>query len=204
MKWSAMRDERVCWVEFELDTSAQPAVQRAYDTVRNSRGGVDNLYKAMALSPDAIEPADQLYRQLLHNDDCPFEPWLRELIATQVASICASDYALANHGENFHDAFGDRQRSQALLDTVRRGAWEAELDDPRLRAILSFNDKLARTPQEICQTDIQRLRDVGLDDKEIVYLSQISASFAYWSRIINALGITIGDEPVGLAGKASG
>ena len=48
---------------------------------------------------------------------------------------------------------------------------------------------------------MDKLRTAGLDDKQIVYLVQISASFAYWARVINGLGICLGDEPVGLARK---
>ncbi|MCP5081294.1 MAG: peroxidase-related enzyme [Alphaproteobacteria bacterium] len=193
-----MRDERVCWVEFADETTASPEVKSAFGAVSSKGGAVENLYKAMALSPHAIEPADQLYKQLLHTPDCPFEPWLRELIALQVAMICNSDYAMAHHGENFHRFYGNRSASDRLQEAVGQGTWHADVDDERLKAILSFNDKLARAPETMVEGDVKALRAAGLSEKEIVYLAQISASFAYWSRIINALGISVGDEPVGL------
>ena len=68
--------------------------------------------------------------------------------------------------------------------------------------ILTFGDKLARRPEAIVPDDVEELREVGLSDKEIVYIAQISASFAYWARIINALGISLGDEPIGLAARS--
>ncbi len=193
-----MRDERVCWVEFADEATASPEIKSAFGAVAAKGGGVENLYKAMALTPRAIEPADALYRQLLHNPDCPFEPWLRELIALQVAMICDSKYAIAHHGENFHQFYGDRSASTRVQETVGQGTWHAELEDQKLKAILSFNDKLARAPESMVETDVEALRAAGLSEKEIVYLAQISASFAYWSRIINALGISLGAEPVGL------
>ena len=194
-----MKDETVCWVEFEDEATGSPALATAFAAVAGEDGGVENLYKAMALTPGAIEPADQLYKQLLHNPDCPFEPWLRELISLQVAMICGSGYAIAHHGANFHHFFADRRASEALQETVRLGTWEADVEDGKLRAILAFNDKLSRFPEAIVEMDIQALRTAGLSEKEIVYLVQISASFAYWSRVINALGIAVGDDPVGLA-----
>ncbi len=193
-----MRDGRVCWVEFADEQSAPPEVKTAFDAVTAKGEGVENLYKAMALTPHAIEPADELYKQLLHNPDCPFEPWLRELIALQVAMICNSKYAMAHHGENFHQFYGDRSASNLLQETVGQGTWHTDVEDQKLKVILSFNDKLARAPESMVETDVEALRAAGLTEKEIVYLAQISASFAYWSRIINALGISVGDEPVGL------
>ncbi len=194
-----MRDERVCWVEYADETTATPEVKSAFAAVTSKGETVENLYKAMALSPHAIEPADQLYKQLLHNPDCPFEPWLRELIALQVAMICKSEYAMAHHGENFHRFYGDRSASDRLQEAIGQGTWSTVVDDTWLKAILSFNDKLARAPEAMVEGDVVALRAAGLSEKETVYLAQISASFAYWSRIINALGISIGDEPVGLA-----
>ncbi len=193
-----MRDDRVCWVEFSDETMPAPDLKSAYDAVAGDAGRVDNLYKAMALTPQAIEPADQLYKQLLHNADCPFEPWLRELIALQVAITCNSQYAIANHGTNFHRFFADRPASDRLEETIRRRRWMSDVEDGRLRAILAFNDKLARSPESMVEADVEALRAAGLSEKEIVYLAQISASFAYWSRIINALGISTAGEPVGL------
>ncbi len=196
-----MRDSKVCRVEFEPETSGEAAVRDAYRAVADGNGRVHNLYKAMSLVPAAIAPADRLYRALMHDDACPLEPWLRELVAVHVAILCDSGYAVAHHGENFHDFYGDRERSEALLDQLRRGGWREEIADARLKAILSFNERLATAPESIAEEDIEALRRAGLSDREIVYLAQISASFAYWSRIINALGIVLGDERVGLAGK---
>ncbi len=196
-----MRDEKVCWVAFESEATEHAEVAWAYREIAISDGRVHNLYKALSLSPGAILPADRLYRQLMHSDDCPFEPWLRELIAVQVAMICGSRYAVVHHGENVHEFFGDRRASEALLESLRRGDWPEAVESSRLRAILSFNEKLSLNPESIGPEDLARLREVALVDKEIVYLAQISASFAYWSRIINALGIAVGDEPIGLTGK---
>ena len=188
-------------MEFVPEAEAEGELARAYRSVAGPDGRVDNLYKAMSLSASAIEPADQLYKALLHNADCPFDPWLRELIATQVALLCGSEYAAMNHGENFHDFYGDRPESERLVEAIRQEDWPKTDKMPELPAVLAFNHELTLRPGNITASHIQSLRIAGLGDKQIVYLVQISASFAYWSRTINGLGIDLGDEPVGLARK---
>jgi uncharacterized peroxidase-related enzyme len=200
----AMLDEAVCFVEFEAEDTAFPTVRSAYDGVSSQDGRVANLYKAMSLSPAVIPAADQLYKQTLHNDDCPLLPWLRELIGAQVAIICGSEYAVINHGRNFHDFFKDKQKSSELLAVVKTGSWRTELQEKKLSAILSFSEKLSKTPELMNQDDISTLRNSTLTEKEIVYLVQICASFGYWCRVINALGIKLGDEPIGLCGWTPG
>jgi uncharacterized peroxidase-related enzyme len=191
----------ICRVNFVPQNEAEGALREAYDAVAGPDGKVHNLYLAMALSPQAIEPADQLYKTLLHNDDCPLEPWLRELISTQVAIICDSAYAAVNHGENFHDSYGDPAASEKIIEAISNRSWKDDVADEQLCTILEFNDILARTPHLINDQNIESLREAGLSDKQIVYLVQISASFAYWARVINGLGINLGDEPIGLARK---
>ncbi len=198
-----MRDDKVCQVEFVPPEQATGELARAYQAVASQDGRIDHLYQAMALTPAAIEPSDRLYRALLHNNDCPFDPWLRELISTQSAIVCGCDYAVGHHGENFHDFYGDRAASEALLADVRLDRWHADGREPRLAAILDFNHRLSRWPETVTGEHIEALRSAGLSDKEIVYLAHISALFAYSARVLNGLGTVIGDEPVGLAGKRS-
>jgi len=196
-----LRDDQVCWLQFVPETEAEGELAQAYRSVAGPDGRVDNLYKAMSLSAAAIEPADNLYKALLHNADCPFDPWLRELISTQVALLCGSEYAAINHGENFHDFYGNRSESEKLLMAIRQHRWPETDREPGLPAILAFSHDLTREPEKISSSHIEKLRIAGLNDKQIVYLVQITASFAYWARVINGLGICLGDEPIGLAGK---
>lgn len=199
-----MRDDKICWVDFEPETTGKGKVRDAYANVAEKDGHVHNLYKAMSLAPETIGPADELYRHLMHGTKCPLEPWLRELIATQAALIAECDYAFAHHAQNFHDLSEDCPGSAALLDSVRNGTWPNEIADIRLKAILSFNDKLTRSPELMLNCDVETLRGAGVTDEEVVYLTQISAAFAYWVRVINGLGISLGDEPVGLSKQDQG
>ena len=48
------------------------------------------------------------------------------------------------------------------------------------------------------EADISALREAGLSDTEILEVNQISANFAYWVRVINGLGIKLGDERIGI------
>ncbi len=199
-----MRDDKVCWVDFEPETTGDEAVREAYAHVGAKDGHVHNLYKAVSLAPETIAPADELYRYLLHGAGCPLEPWLRELIAAQVALIDECGYAFAHHAENFHDLFGDKARSERLIECVRNRTWNDDITDLRLCSILSFNDKLARSPAKMRKDDIETLRSAGVSDEEVVYLTQINASFAYWTRVINGLGVSLGDEPIGLSQRPQG
>ena len=83
---------------------------------------------------------------------------------------------------------------------MHEGSWEAELvsEFKNIVPVLKFSKKLTLSPDKMTKDDIDNLRSVGFDDKEISYIVQIVSSFAYWSRMINALGTKIG-ETIGFA-----
>ena len=65
-------------------------------------------------------------------------------------------------------------------------------------SLLNFGAKLSRSPQNMTREDLECLRHAGVTDTEILETVQATASFAYWVRFINALGINIGNERIGM------
>jgi uncharacterized peroxidase-related enzyme len=61
------------------------------------------------------------------------------------------------------------------------------------RAMLDYAVKLTREPWTMVEQDVERLREVGFADADILDIAQIVAYFAYANRIADGLGI--GVEP---------
>lgn len=182
----------IAWVKVIGEEAANGDLAAAYDAVRGADGRVENLYLAMSQTPEAIRAADDHYRAVLHNPDNPLEPWQAEFAASFVAILCGSNYAALNHGENFRMYLDDDARATAWLAALRDGSWAGVLTGQTL-SMAKFAEKLSLRPAEMSEGDIAGLRAAGFSDKAISYLIQIVASFAYWARMINALGIQIGD-----------
>ncbi len=183
----------IAWVDVILQGQASGDLKAAYDAVKDGDGEVENLYLAMSQTPQAIKPADDHYRALLHNADNPLEPWLAELVSTYVAILCGCDYAERNHGANFATYLGDKTRAAEILAALRDGSWETSLQDRSLITALRYTHKLSMEPSLVSEADIGALRAAGFCDKGISYLIQLVASFAYWSRMINGLGTQLGE-----------
>ena len=195
-------NEKVCWIE-TIDPADAPAeLAEMYARVGATHGKVHNLYRAFSLQPKPLLAADRHYRDILHNDANRSAPWFLELLASQAAIIADCEYALANHGANFKALLGDGERGERMLDAVRKDDYDAdELFDAKQRAMLVFGAKLCRSPERMCEADIARLRAAGASDTEILETVQASACFAYWVRFINALGIRLGNESIGMYGS---
>ena len=62
---------------------------------------------------------------------------------------------------------------------------------PRERALLTYAEKLTRTPAAITRDDIAPLRAAGLDDRGIHDACAIVAYFAFVNRIADGLGVEL-------------
>jgi uncharacterized protein YciW len=60
--------------------------------------------------------------------------------------------------------------------------------------MLDYVAALTRTPWARRREDLDRLRAVGFDDRDISQIVQITAMFAYYNRIADGLGIDLEPE----------
>ena len=187
-----------CFVEAYDESTDDPVVANAFNYVSKGRGRVENMYKAMSLSPKVIKPIHDLYLALLHDEDSPLEYWMAELLSVQVAILNQCDYALAHHSTNLHNVLNNPAYSTQLITALEKDNWAEELSDEKLIGLLDYGKKLCLTPHQVDESDINQLRVSGFSDKEIVFVAQINAAFAYWTRILNALGVEIAGESLGL------
>ena len=170
-----------------------------YQHVGSVHNRIHNLYRAFSLQPKPMISADQHYRDILHNEANHTESWFLELLASQAAVIANCHYALENHGANFKKLLGNDELGERMLSMVRKDDfYNNSVFTSKQAALLVYGAKLCRTPQLMSFKDVETLREAGVTDTEILEAVQATACFAYWVRFINALGISLGDEKIGL------
>lgn len=63
--------------------------------------------------------------------------------------------------------------------------------------MLTYVDKLTQTPGQVSKADVQALRSVGFDDRDVLQIVEIAAYYAYANRIADGLGIEIEQPATG-------
>ena len=95
------------------------------------------------------------------------------------------------------EAHGFDLRSEVQDDEwvrqIKTDYTKAKLSDVD-RALCDYADKLTRSPASITQEDIDRLRGVGLSDREINDAAQVISFFNYINRIADGLGVDLEPE----------
>ena len=67
---------------------------------------------------------------------------------------------------------------------------------------MRYAEKLTLSPGAMIQTDVQALRDAGVDDGQILEANQIICYFNYVNRSLNGLGVTTDGDIVGYYSKS--
>ena len=61
--------------------------------------------------------------------------------------------------------------------------------EPQLECILDFATKLTLTPGDMEESDVQKLREAGLSDEEILSAVLVTCNFNFMTRLADALGV---------------
>jgi uncharacterized peroxidase-related enzyme len=61
--------------------------------------------------------------------------------------------------------------------------------------MLTYGDKLTRTPGAMVDADVEALREVGFGDRDILDICEVVAYYAYVNRIADGLGVPVEDQP---------
>jgi uncharacterized peroxidase-related enzyme len=90
------------------------------------------------------------------------------------------------HGEALRRLIDDEDLVRQVVDDYAL----ADLNGAD-RAMLDYAAKLTRDQQGMSEADVDGLRDTGFDDRAILDIAQITAYFAYATRIANGLGVQL-------------
>ncbi len=77
---------------------------------------------------------------------------------------------------------------EELVAALRRDYTQAPLS-PADRAMLDYAAKLTHHAWQVTPEDLQRLRQVGFDDRAILQINLIASWFNYINRVADGLGV---------------
>ena len=106
-----------------------------------------------------------------------------ELVTLAAARALKSLYCMLAHGSVLMKI----ELSADDLRAIVTGAPEARLT-PQEREIMAFAAKIATDASSVTQSDVARLRDMGLSEAEIFDIAAVAARRCFYSKLLVALG----------------
>jgi len=182
----------MAYIQTVSENDATGRLAELYKRVGNPDGTVDNVMKIHSINPDGLEGHFGLYVAAMHKRS-PLPRAERELVGVVVSRLNGCEYCQRHHAAGLDRLNkGDRPNLGGDLLAGRRD----DLTD-RERAMVGFAEKLVRTPGEMGEGDVVRLREAGLEDRAIHDLAQVVAYFCYANRMVTGLGAEVEDTGIG-------
>lgn len=184
------------WIGYAPEDEANEKLAEALELAKTPHGTIDNVMLAHSLRPSTMIGHVHLYRAVLHDDGNRIPGWLQETVGSFVSSLNGCSYSFDNHWSNAKHLIDDPERAAKIEQAIRERNPSLAFSGAEL-AIMSYAEKLAMRPSEVNRSDIQALRDAGLDDGRILEVVQIVGYFSYVNRHLNGLGVSTEGDIVG-------
>lgn len=165
------------------DASQVPeGVRKLWGKAEANIGFVPNVFRAQAVNGEQFL-AWWNYFNLLLNKEGHLTNTERELVAVVVSSVNRCLYCAVSHGAALREYSGDAAQADAVAVN-----WRHARLSPREVALAEYAEKLTLRPAEVTEADLGPLREVGLDDHQIMELVQVIGMFNMTNRVSSALG----------------
>jgi uncharacterized peroxidase-related enzyme len=174
------------FIETIAPADAQGEIRAMYERQQAAWGFVPNYAKIFSLRPEILARWGQLQAEIRRH----MEPRRFELV-TLAAALELRSTACAL-------AFGSKLTKYFATDDVRTLALDGTSDalSDQERALVAFARKVTRDASSVTADDVESLRRHGLTDPEIVDLAAAIAGRAFFTKLLDALGVEP-DAPLG-------
>lgn len=175
------------WTRAIPPEQAPPELRDLYArmSAASSSGRVAHLWQSGGLDPRGLEKIFELYRALMAEPE-PLSRAQAEAIAVVVSATNACGYCVTHHGPKLAAALGDEPLARAVALDYRAANIPA-----RDRVLLDYAVALTCEPEERTAADLERLREYGFGDAEIVKATEIAAYYNLSNRLVQGLGVTL-------------
>jgi uncharacterized peroxidase-related enzyme len=179
----------------ELDDLTTPGVKGFFSHQQREEGLTSNWFRALSLNEADLERLNAYLLPLLGTDGRGgLSAREREVVATVVSGENRCAYCHTNHANKLGRVAGDWSFGQRVAIDHHQ---VEELTD-RERAFADLAVAVNNDPQSIRDADYDRLRELGVDDHQILEIVSIAAFIGATNRIGIALSVPPNPEYTGV------
>ena len=167
------------FIETVPKDQAPPVLAELYEADRQKFGYVPNLTRAFSLRPGVYAA----WRELISQIQAGMELRRYELATVAAARNLRSSYCMLAHGSVLTNRFLEPEALRAIVADHRNSG----LDEVDV-AVMDLAEKVADDATSVTQADIDRLRELGLSDPEILDIVLAAAARCFFSKVLDGVG----------------
>lgn len=187
------------WIRTIPFDEATGKLKRLYDRVAGPGNNVDNIMMAHSLRPHSMEGHMALYKNVLHHTGNTVPKWMLETLGVWVSTLNDCGYCAEHHFAGLRRLLGDENRAGRIRSAIEARDIDAAPLEPHEKEAMRYARVLTMRPDGVTRGDVDRLRQVGYGDGEILEINQVVAYFAYANRTVLGLGCSTDGDVLGLS-----
>ena len=178
----------MAWIKTIDESDAKGDLKQVYNSLKEKRGKVANILKIQSLLPKTMNDHMNLYTDIMFNKSS-ISREEKELIAVVVSTINNCPYCKNHHAEALNYYWKDKEKINELMKSLDYHQFSL-----KTQSILSYAEKLTKTPDKVKESDIIKLKENRLTDKEILEIALIVAYFNFVNRMALGLHVEFTEE----------
>jgi uncharacterized peroxidase-related enzyme len=172
----------VSWLRVPDESSLPEEVLALHRPSQEKLGFVPNVLRNFALRPLHLLRWNDHYEELMKGES-GLSKAEREMIAVVVSVANECRYCIAAHSA----ALRKLTKDPVLADAIAADHATAPVE-PRVGAMLDYARKLTREPTSMAASDVERLREAGWTDEDVMDIAEVTAMFNFSNRMASGLG----------------
>jgi uncharacterized peroxidase-related enzyme len=170
----------MAFIETVSEEGAAGVVAETYEAERARLGYLPNYARVFATRP----PVYAAWRRLNGAIKAGMDPRRYELVTVAAARRLRSSYCALAHGKVLVDRFFEPAAAHDVVTDHRKAGL-----DPVDVGVMDLAEKVVEDATSVTESDLDRLRRLGLSDVEIFDVVVTAAARCFFSKTLDALGV---------------
>jgi len=186
------------WIKTISYSESTGKLKRIYDKIKGPNNAIDNVMGVHSLRPHTLEGHMGLYKSVLHHTNNELPKWYLEVLGVVVSKLNKCNYCLAHHSVGVKKNMQDDEKAIAILRSIENGNTEQALNK-KLHGGIKYAEAITNDLANVKKDHIDKLKEVGLSDGEILEINQVVSYFNYVNRMVVGLGVNLEESDIGLS-----
>ncbi|MEW9123945.1 MAG: peroxidase-related enzyme [Thermotaleaceae bacterium] len=168
--------------EKEVPVELQELFDKQMEWMKANWGFINNLFKVLPLNPLQYKGFLDFKASLFTPETCYLSTADKEMMGLVVSSTNGCSYCLTTHSDYLRGLTGD----PVWVDKLTYNYRSAELT-AKQRALCDYAYFVTAYPREITTDQVDKLREVGFNDHEILEAAYVAGFFNYTNRWVSTI-----------------